>query len=163
MKYDRQDIQVQFFRQEKCSFVKPGYISIGSSCTFRKNENRVSVCHAFSENVDAFFITLKKSAAAFSPTTMYRDYPISHDLFHWESQSGTTIASPTGQRYLSGSSDVLLFVREHKENEFGTAPYLLLGTAKLVQNVGERPIAMTWRLDRPMPSDFFQRASVAAQ
>lgn len=129
----------------------------------RPNSFREGVLFVAQENVDAFFITLKKSAAAFSPTTMYRDYPISHDLFHWESQSGTTIASPTGQRYLSGSSDVLLFVREQKENEFGTAPYLLLGTAKLVQHVGERPIAITWRLDRPMPSDFFQRASVAAQ
>jgi hypothetical protein len=129
----------------------------------RPNSFREGVLFVAQENVDAFFITLKKSAAAFSPTTMYRDYPISHDLFHWESQSGTTIASPTGQRYLSGSSDVLLFVREQKENEFGTAPYLLLGTAKLVQHVGERPIAITWRLDRPMPSDFFQSASVAAQ
>jgi superfamily II DNA or RNA helicase/HKD family nuclease len=129
----------------------------------RPNSFREGVLFVAPENVDAFFVTLKKSAAAFSPTTMYRDYPISHDLFHWESQSGTTIASPTGQRYLSGSSDVLLFVREHKENEFGTAPYLLLGTAKFVQHVGERPIAITWRLDRPMPSDFFQRASVAAQ
>ncbi|MFS0732304.1 DUF3427 domain-containing protein [Microbacterium sp. 1P10UB] len=129
----------------------------------RPNSFREGVLFVAPENVDAFFVTLKKSAAAYSPTTMYRDYPISHDLFHWESQSGTTIASPTGKRYLSGSSDVLLFVREHKEDEFGTAPYLLLGTAKFVQHVGERPIAITWRLDRPMPSDFFQRASVAAQ
>lgn len=129
----------------------------------RPNSFREGVLFVAQDNVDAFFITLKKSAAAFSPTTMYRDYPISHDLFHWESQSGTTLASPTGQRYLSGSSDILLFVREQKENEFGTAPYLFLGTAKLVQHAGERPIAITWRLNRPMPSDFFQRASVAAQ
>ena len=49
-------------------------------------------------NSDAFFIELKKSEAAFSPTTMYRDYPISPTLFHWESQSRTAVASPTGQR-----------------------------------------------------------------
>lgn len=129
----------------------------------KPNSFREGVLYVKDENVDAFFITLKKSEAAFSPSTMYRDYPISDELFHWESQSGTTVASPTGQRYLSGRSDVLLFVREEKENEFGTSPYLFLGTAKFVQHVGERPIAITWRLERPMPSDFFQRASVAAQ
>jgi len=129
----------------------------------KPNSFREGVLYVTDENVDAFFITLKKSEAAFSPSTMYRDYPISDELFHWESQSGTTVTSPTGQRYLSGASDVLLFVREEKENEFGTAPYLFLGTAMFVQHVGERPIAITWRLDRPMPSDFFQRASVAAQ
>lgn len=49
---------------------------------------------AYSEalNVDAFFITLKKSEADYSPTTMYRDYPISPSLFHWESQNATSIA-----------------------------------------------------------------------
>lgn len=129
----------------------------------RPNSFREGVLYVAEENIDAFFITLKKSEAAFSPTTMYRDYPISEDLFHWESQSKTTIASTPGQRYLSGSSTVLLFVREEKENVFGTSPYLFLGTAKLVQHIGERPIAITWRLERPMPSDFFQRASVAAQ
>jgi len=138
--------------------------ALGYASLQRKpNSFREGVLHVKNENVDAFFITLKKSEAAFSPSTMYRDFPISDELFHWESQSGTTIDSPTGQRYLSGASDVLLFVREEKENEFGTSPYLFLGNAKFVQHVGERPIAITWRLERPMPSDFFQRASVAAQ
>ena len=40
-------------------------------------------------NVDAFFVTLTKSEADYSPTTMYRDYPISPTLFHWESQNQT--------------------------------------------------------------------------
>ena len=82
-------------------------------------------------NVDAFFVTLKKSEADYSPTTMYRDYPISPTLFHWESQSTTSVASPTGQRYLTGSSTVLLFVRHEQKDEFGTSPYLFLGPAAL--------------------------------
>lgn len=32
---------------------------------------------------------------------MYRVYAISPDLFHWESQSTTSVQSPTGQRYLN--------------------------------------------------------------
>ncbi|WP_168582820.1 DUF3427 domain-containing protein [Gephyromycinifex aptenodytis] len=111
--------------------------------------------------VDAFFVTLKKSEAAYSPTTMYADYPISPTLFHWESQSGTTLASPTGQRYLSGTSTVLLFVRREKSTEFGTAPYLFLGRARYVSHHGERPIAITWRLDTAMPAELYTDTAVA--
>jgi superfamily II DNA or RNA helicase/HKD family nuclease len=114
-------------------------------------------------NTDAFFIQLKKSEAAFSPTTMYQDYPISPTLFHWESQSRTTVASPTGQRYLNATSNVLLFVRETSVDEYGTgAPYLFLGPATYVKHEGERPIAITWKLETPMPIDFFTAAKVVA-
>jgi hypothetical protein len=112
--------------------------------------------------VDALFITLKKSEADYSPTTMYRDVPISPTLFHWESQSTTSVDSPTGQRYLTGGSTPLLFVREQQTNEFGTAPYLFLGPARYVSHSGSRPIAITWKLDQPMPTDFFNRATVVA-
>lgn len=112
-------------------------------------------------NTDAFFIQLKKSEAAFSPTTMYRDFPISPTLFHWESQSRTTTSSPTGQRYLRGSSNVLLFVRETSRDDFGTgAPYLFLGRARYVKHEGERPIAITWELETAMPIDFFTSAKL---
>jgi superfamily II DNA or RNA helicase/HKD family nuclease len=114
---------------------------------------------------DAFLITLIKSEADYSPTTMYRDYPISRDLFHWESQSTTSAASETGQRYvrhMQQGSSILLFVRQHKTDEFGTSPYLFLGSARYVQHTGERPIAVTWKLHTPMPADFFAEATVAA-
>ena len=120
----------------------------------------VSYARAF--NADILLVTLKKSEADYSPTTMYRDYPISPTLFHWESQSTTTVASPTGQRYLTGSSTVLLFVREHHQDDFGTSPYLFLGPVQYVSHEGEQPIAITWRLEQPMPADFFSSATVAA-
>ena len=114
-------------------------------------------------NVDAFFITLKKSEADYSPTTMYADYPISRDLFHWESQSTTSVTSKTGQRYLNGTSTVLLFVRQEQKDDFGTSPYLFLGPVTYVNHTGDRPIAITWRLETQMPMDFFNHASAAAQ
>ncbi|WP_345711216.1 DUF3427 domain-containing protein, partial [Kineococcus glutinatus] len=112
---------------------------------------------------DALLITLKKSEADFSPTTMYRDYPITRELFHWESQSRTTLASPTGQRYVNHrglGTHVLLFARQHKEGDIGPEPYLFLGPADHVSHQGERPIAITWRLHRPMPMDFFTEAAL---
>jgi len=33
---------------------------------------------------DLLMVTLKKSEKRFSPSTPYRDYPISPDLFHWD-------------------------------------------------------------------------------
>lgn len=119
---------------------------------------------AYSEalNVDAFLVTLKKSEADYSPTTMYRDYPISPTLFHWESQNATSITSPTGQRYLSGSSTVLLFCRIDHKAEYETAPYVLLGPASYVSHEGERPIAITWQLQHAMPTTFFTDAALAA-
>jgi hypothetical protein len=128
----------------------------------RPNSFREGVLYVPELNVDAFFVTLTKSEAEFSPTTLYRDYPISPTLFHWESQSTTSIASRTGQRYLTGSSNVLIFARDKKADEFGTAPYLFLGQARYVEHTGERPIAITWQLEHPMPTDFFTIASVAA-
>lgn len=107
-------------------------------------------------------ITLTKSEASYSPTTMYRDYPISPTLLHWESQSTTSEASPTGKRYLTGTRQVLLFVREQQRDEPGTVPYLFLGPAHYVSHQSSRPIAITWQLERAIPVDVFNTASVAA-
>ena len=128
----------------------------------RPNSFREGVLFEPERNVDAFFITLKKSEADYSPTTMYQDYPISPTLFHWESQSTTSVNSRTGQRYLNGSSTVLLFVREQKQDAFGTAPYLFLGPVNYASHTGDRPIAITWRLEHAMPTDFYAAACVVA-
>ncbi len=111
--------------------------------------------------VDAFLVTLQKSEADFSPSTRYRDYAISPTLFHWESQSTTSVASPTGQRYLSGASTVLLFVRQKKTGDFGPLPYTYLGPATYVSHTGDRPIAITWRLATPMPATLYTEAALA--
>ncbi len=104
-----------------------GYASLSASPTaFREG-----VLYCPTLNIDAFFVTLKKSEADYSPTTMYRDYPISPTLFHWESQSTTSVASPTGQRYLSGSSTKLLFVRQHKIGRVRHQPLSLRRTRSL--------------------------------
>jgi hypothetical protein len=114
---------------------------------------------------DVFTFTLQKSERDYSPTTMYRDYAISRELIHWESQSTTSVESKTGQRYLhhrETGSHVLLFTRETEKDELGTRSFLFLGPAQYVSHSGSRPIAITWRLDHPLPADFFARAQVLA-
>lgn len=117
-------------------------------------------------STDVLLITLKKTDTDYSPTTMYRDFAVSPELFHWESQSTTSAESPTGRRYIHhrrAGTNVLLFVRETKTNNLGAAPYVFLGPADYVKHEGSRPMAVTWRLRRPMPMEIFlaSRAAVA--
>jgi hypothetical protein len=132
----------------------------------RPPSSREGVLRVTGAGTDVFFVTLQKAPGRFSPTTMYRDYAISRDLFHWESQSTTSVASPTGQRYIhhAGSgSRICLFARETGEDAQGrTTPFLFLGTATYQEHRGDRPIAITWRLDNQIPPDFFQAARSAA-
>ncbi len=111
------------------------------------------------------FITLRKNEKDYSPQTLYRDFALSRDLFHWETQHSTTVSSPQGQRYLyqrTNGARVLLAVREARLNAWGaTAPYLLLGPADYVSHEGERPIAITWKLQNPIPADIFETFALA--
>ncbi|MGV0838553.1 DUF3427 domain-containing protein, partial [Mycolicibacterium thermoresistibile] len=128
------------------------------------NNMREGVAWCEAVNADAFLITLRKSDRDYSPTTMYRDYALSPELFHWESQSTTSSSSPTGQRYITHrdrGSHVLLFVREAKTNALGAAPYVFLGPADYVSHEGDRPMAITWRLRKPMPTEVYQASAVA--
>lgn len=103
---------------------------------------------------DVFVVTLDKSEGGFSPTTRYRDYAISPELFHWESQSTTSSDSPTGRRYQrhrSEGSQVLLFVRLKDTDP----AFWFLGPCDYVQHQGSRPMAVTWRLHHRLPGDLF--------
>ncbi|AIJ24064.1 type III restriction protein res subunit [Amycolatopsis methanolica 239] len=139
--------------------------ALGHATLQRVPGNHVSgVAWCEDTRTDALLINLRKSEKDFSPTTMYRDYAISPELFHWESQNATSLDSPTGRRYLqhrAQGSHVVLFVRETKTDDLGAAPFVCLGPASYVEHRGERPIAITWRLHRPMPADAFSVASVA--
>jgi superfamily II DNA or RNA helicase len=129
-------------------------------------ENREGVLWSETQRTDLFFITLNKSDDDYSATTRYQDYPISPTLFHWESQSRTATASPTGQRYINHAargSQVVLFVRENRRDERDvSAPYLCLGYAHHVSHQSDRPMQIVWELDRPMPAEIYQHAKVAA-
>ncbi|MER7128154.1 DEAD/DEAH box helicase [Streptosporangium saharense] len=112
---------------------------------------------------DTFFVTLRKSKG-FSPTNMYNDRAISSTLFHWESQSTTRASSPTGQRYINGSSTVHLFLRETKEEDgsLGAPSFFYAGPMTFVSSESERPMQILWKLAHALPADVFHQASLAA-
>ena len=124
---------------------------------------REGVRWAASEKADLFLVTLNKSSGSFSPTTQYRDYAISPTLFHWESQSTTPAGSPTGQRYQrheAEGSEILIFAR--MTNASSDRAFWFLGPARYVKHEGERPMAITWRLDFALPGDLYSAFSAAA-
>lgn len=67
------------------------------------------------KKLDVFMVTLNKSDKDYSPTTMYEDYSINEELFHWQSQNATSDTSSTGQRYINHrqmGTKVLLFANK---------------------------------------------------
>ncbi len=116
---------------------------------------REGVKYISERHTDVFFITLKKSEKHFSETTLYEDYAIDSELFHWQSQSRTSLESPTGQRYItqrSNGSKVMLFVREERSDENGkTEVYTCLGIADYTSHQGSAPISIVYKLREKMP------------
>jgi superfamily II DNA or RNA helicase/HKD family nuclease len=109
---------------------------------------------------DLFAFTLDKTSGAFSPTTRYRDYAISRSLVHWESQSMTREDSPTGLRYrhhVSLGRSILLFTRLRADDR----AFWFLGPATYRGHVGEKPMAITWELDVPLPGDLYAAFAAA--
>jgi len=109
---------------------------------------------------DLFAFTLDKTSGQFSPTTRYRDYAISRELVHWESQSATRAESETGRRYrehAARGTSVMLFARERADDR----AFWFLGPATYVRHEGERPMAITWRLDHPLPGDLYAAFAAA--
>lgn len=109
---------------------------------------------------DLFAFTLDKSGGGFSPTTRYRDYAISRELIHWESQSTTSADGVTGQRYINHvkcGTRILLFARLGANDR----AFWCLGPATYVSHVGERPIAFTWKLEYSLPADLYTAFAAA--
>jgi superfamily II DNA or RNA helicase len=129
-------------------------------------ENREGVVWSEAHRTDLLLVTLNKSESDYSATTRYEDYPISQSRFHWESQSRTATASPTGQRYINHAargSQVVLFVRENRRDERDvSSPYLCLGRARHIGHKSDRPMQIDWELERPMPVEIYEHAKVAA-
>ncbi|MFG2686292.1 DUF3427 domain-containing protein [Streptomyces sp. NPDC048405] len=106
---------------------------------------------------DALLITHEKDEKDFSPTVRYKDYALSPDRFHWESQNAISPDSATGRRYQEHAgrgTRVLLFMRRYATTDTGKSqPWMLLGPATYVQHTGSKPMAITWQLAHPLPAD----------
>jgi len=173
-------LEILKYRYEKIDFIDEN-VNLGFDCpldvycTYTRDQILVAmdfmkpstvregVKYLQEKDVDIFFITLNKSEKHYSETTMYDDYSINNILFHWQSQSTTSETSPTGQRYINHKkmgSQILLFVREQKEDILGVMPYTFLGKAEYLSHQGSRPMSITWKLQNPTPAKYLKKTSV---
>jgi hypothetical protein len=128
--------------------------AVGEDDGVKTPQWREGVYDAKAAGADLLLFTLDKTSGDFSPTTRYRDYAISRDLIHWESQSTTPADSPTGRRYqhhLAMDRSILLFARTRADDR----AFWFLGPATYVSHQGERPMAVTWKLQTPLSGDLF--------
>lgn len=109
------------------------------------------------EKIELLFVTLDKSEG-FQESVQYKDYAISPELFHWQTQNRAGPNNNSGRRYTESVTNgwrFQLFVREDRE-----AAYCALGPVSLVSHEGDRPISITWRLEQPLTAELFRKFSV---
>jgi len=136
-------------------------VALGRHTAQKRKHFQEGVLYLKEKNLDVFFVTLNKSDKDYSPSTMYHDYAINEDQFHWQSQSTTSIQSPTGQRYINQQSsdhNILIFVREYKKKGQTAMPYVCLGLADYMSHYGSAPVNIVWQMHEPMPGFVLREA-----
>ncbi|MGC9457289.1 MAG: DUF3427 domain-containing protein, partial [Halothiobacillaceae bacterium] len=140
-------------------------LALGKGSLEKPHTSREGVVHVPERRVDAFFVTIDKAEADFSPTMLYEDYAITDRLFHWQSQSRTTPESPTGQRYIRHREQdyqPMLFVRSRRTLANGlTAPFHFCGPLRYQRHEGSQPMSIVWELEYPLPAHLLRETRLA--
>jgi superfamily II DNA or RNA helicase/HKD family nuclease len=122
----------------------------------RVSSNREGVANNNDINAESLFITLNKSEQDYSPSTLYEDYALNEQLFHWQSQNASVPERGRGLSYvehLQNGKEILMFVREHNKDHNGlTMNYVFLGPCEYVDHEGARPMNIQWSLSEPIPT-----------
>ena len=117
-------------------------------------------------NIVVLFVTLNKNEKHFSPTTMYHDYAINENLFHWQSQNSSRSDRGRGYDYTQHTKTgqrIFLFVREQTKDEYKrTMGYVNYGEVTYQSHTGSQPMSITWKLKTPMPNFMWQQAAKLA-
>lgn len=141
-------------------------VAFGKSTFEKKYLNLEGTAVNKSLNTELLFINLIKSEENFSPTTMYDDYAITEELFHWQSQNSASPNTTKGMSYINQEQNgkiVLLFVREKARDEFGnTMGYVFIGKAKIEDYSGAKPMNIKWKLSEPMPNYMWKESAKLA-
>lgn len=114
--------------------------------------------------MEAMFVDVIKDREEGSNTN-YKDFAQTAVKFHWETQNSVRQESPTGQSYIKGSREMLLFVRKQRnaaENKYRTLGYVYLGKVTLDSFEGNKPMQIVWNLKTPMPGSVYEYAATLA-
>ena len=123
----------------------------------RRTPFQAGVLALHDRKTELLFVTLDKREG-FHERIAYRDYAISPERFHWQSQNSASPNTAAGRRYLESPGNgwsFQLFVRRSK----GEA-YRACGPVTLERSDGERPMTVYWKLVVPLPVRLFQEFSI---
>lgn len=131
----------------------------------RKKQSREGIEAIKQLNIELLFVTLVKNDKKFSPTTLYHDYAISENLFHWQTQNAARPDRGKGLSYINHKDEgkrIILFVREQSNDEYGTMGFINLGPVEFVSYEGSQPMNIIWKLSVPLPSFLWQESAKLA-
>jgi len=141
-------------------------VAFGATTFERQPPAREGVFVIQTENIELLFVTLDKNEKQFSPTTMYHDYAINEELFHWQSQNSARPDRGRGLDYIRHreiGKRLFLFVRENSKDAIGrTMGFVNYGEVEFVSHTGSQPMNITWRLKEPMPNFMWHQAAKLA-
>ncbi|MCB0877888.1 MAG: DUF3427 domain-containing protein [Thermoleophilia bacterium] len=135
------------------------FAALGISSIDKRKEHREGVFYARDLRTQLMFVTLHKDEQRYAPSVQYRDHAISRELFHWESPNNWRQTSNAMKACAGIGPDAsqhrLLFVREASTG-WTKSRFRLFGEVDLDgELIGERPVAIAWRLRCPLPEVVF--------
>ena len=141
-------------------------VGFGATTFDKQPHSREGVFNIREQNTELLFVTLNKNDKQFSPTTMYHDYAINENLFHWQSQNSARPDHGKGLEYVRHKEHgkrLFLFVREQTRDEYGrTMGFVNFGEVEYVSHTGSQPMNITWKLRNAMPAFMWTQAAKLA-
>jgi len=142
------------------------FAAIGISTLAKPKEHREGVYYSPDHRTQLMFVTLNKDSKQYAPSIQYRDFALAPDLFHWESPNNWRQDSPATLRCIGAGDGAsrrrLLFVREGRTGA-AASTFRCFGQVDLSGDlVGDRPVAMTWKLRQPLPELAFESVRLLA-
>lgn len=116
-------------------------------------------------NLELLFVTLQKSDKKFSPTTMYHDFAICENKFHWQTQNSAHSEKGKGLSYIhhkKNGKKIILFIRERSSDGYSTMGFVNIGPVEFESFEGNQPMNITWNLKIPLPSYLWQESAKLA-
>ena len=131
--------------------------AVGWHTAERRSPFQAGVLPLTGRKTELLFVTLDKSEG-FREAIAYRDYAISAERFHWQSQRTAGPDTNSGRRYLESPTNgwqFQLFVRPRKGDAYRACGRVTMEAAE-----GDRPMSLVWRLETPLPAKLFREFSV---
>jgi hypothetical protein len=131
--------------------------AVGWLTAERRAPFQAGVLPLVNRKIELLFVTLDKSEG-YHDRIAYRDYAISTERFHWQTQNSAGPDTNSGRRYTESPANgwqFHLFVRPRK----GEA-YRACGRVTLESVDGDRPMSIVWKFETPLPVRLFREFSV---